>query len=140
MARLEKTITIKGHGPVTVYELSAKQIRQIVDKLESMDEAQIQELLAWCSSVTLDQIADMYPSEIRQIYDAWAEVNSDFLHLIRTAMKQPAVKEFLNGFLEQTLKTASATLSSMGMSMPGNTDIPSSLSASEDLANGIAGD
>jgi DNA-binding GntR family transcriptional regulator len=140
MARLERTITIKDRGPVTVYELSAKQIRQIVDKLESMDEKQIQELLAWCSTASLDEIQEMYPSEIRQLYDAWAEVNTDFLHLIRTAMKQPAVKEFLKDFLEQTLKTASATLSNMGMSMPGNTDTASFSSALEDPAEGMPGD
>jgi len=140
VARLEKTITIKGRGPVTVYELSAKQIRQIVDKLESMDEKQIQELLAWCSTASLDEIQEMYPSEIRQLYDAWAEVNTDFLHLIRTAMKQPAVKNFLESLLDEGLKKASATLSSMGMSMPGNTDIAFYWPVSEDQAEGMPGD
>ena len=122
MSQRTKTIEIDGQK-YTVYELTVKQIRQVIEEIDQLSGDRALEVLAMCSDVTLEAMDDMAPSNIRQLWDAWSEVNRDFLHLVRQAMKRPPVQKMIDDLLSRVLTDASAALSSAGMALDaGNTD------------------
>jgi hypothetical protein len=129
MAKRSKQIAINGEN-IAVYELSVKQIRGIIEELDNLTNEKVLEILSMCSDVTLSQIEDMAPSDLRQLWDAWSEVNADFLHLIRTAMKRPPIQKAVDDFLSAILTDVHAALSSAAMQAAGNTDGVSSAPAS----------
>jgi len=122
MAKRSKKVTINGE-PITVYELSVKQIRGIVEELDSLNNERVLEILSMCSDVTMEQIEGMAPSDIRDLWDAWSGVNADFLHLIRQAMKRPPIQKAIDDFLSRILTDVSAALSNADTGpAAGNTD------------------
>ena len=137
MAQRHKKITINDRK-ITVFELSVRQIRNIIEEMDSLDNEKVLEVLEMCSDVTLEQIEEMAPSDIRQIWDAWSEVNADFLHLIRQAMKRPPIQRAIDDFLSAILTDAFAVLPNAGTPAAGNTDGDFSGTASNSRTNPTA--
>lgn len=121
MARREKRVTIDGEQ-IAVYELTVRQIRTVIEEVEALDNEKALEILEMCSDVTMERIEDMTPSEIRTLWDGWSEVNADFLHLIRQAMRRPPIQKAIDDLLSAILTDASAALSSGGTPAAGSTD------------------
>jgi hypothetical protein len=134
MAKRSKKTTINGHV-VTVYELSVRQIRNIIEELDSLDNERVLEILSMCSDVTVEQIEDMAPSDIRQLWDVWAEVNADFLHLIRAAMRRPPIQKAVDDFLSAILTDVFAALPSGATAVAGSMDGDFSNDASSSPTN-----
>jgi len=111
--RKSNKVTVNGQE-IRVFELSVRQIRSIIDDLDNLDNQRALEILEMCSDITMEQIEDMAPSDIRDIWDAWSGVNADFLYLIRQAMKRPPIQRAIDDFLETILNDVYAALSSAG--------------------------
>lgn len=117
MSQRARTVDIDGKK-YTVYELTVRQIRQVIDELDQLDNEKALEVLSMCSDVTLPAMEEMAPSDIRTLWDAWAEANKDFLHLIRQAMKRPPVQQMIDSLLSQILTDVFADLPSAGTAPP----------------------
>ena len=117
MSQRTKTVEIDG-TKYTVYELTVKQIRQVIEEIDQLTGARALEILAMCTDVTLEDIEGMAPSNIRDLWGAWSEANKDFLHLIQAAMKRPPVQQMIDNLLSEILTAAFADLSRTGTAPP----------------------
>ena len=85
---MRKTITFKIEGydkPYTVNELSIREIISLIQNdvvqgqdIESLKQVFTDVLLPMCTNVSLDELMDMAPSEIKQLWDKFQEMNSVF--------------------------------------------------------------
>ena len=91
--RKTKTLEISGiEKPITVYELTVKQIIDLVqgDWLKELGTEVFRSqfdtnILPMCSTIKSEQLLNMAPSEAKEIWDAFKEVNSTFFDLARQA-------------------------------------------------------
>ena len=126
----QKTIPIEGRTPVTVRELSVRQIREILDHPEKLTDTQyLTELLAMCTDLTLAALDEMYPSELDEIYTGFAEINAAFLDRVRAILASPAAARMIDGLIDQISTRVSAVLSRLGTAIPSLTDTNGSESA-----------
>jgi hypothetical protein len=121
---MRKTKTIKiDDREITIRELKVKDIRKIINQAETDDfQRQIEELLPLATDLALEDMNDMAPSELKLLWEAFREVNSDFLALAGRL----GISQALRGFLQKHLTDALADLSNAGMSTAGSTDSASS--------------
>lgn len=131
--RKEKIVTIDDRK-ITVYELKAKHIRDLVQKLESLGNdtapgalfAEIQELFPLATDLDPDGLWEMAPSEVQVLWDAFREVNAVFFGLLSRAGVSEALGAELRKLIQSALTEASASLSQEGTPSPGSTDGASS--------------
>jgi hypothetical protein len=118
--RRRKTIKI-DEKEVTVYEVRPRDVMELGDifEKEGMGKALAAELKRF-TDLPKEDLYDMAPSELRQIYDAFMEVNSDFFDMARAVGLINIVKDMVQqigrqfgehvaGSLKQAMKTASIT-------------------------------
>lgn len=118
--RRRKTIKI-DEREITVYEVRPRDVMEVGDifEKEGMGKALMAELPRF-TDLPKEDLYDMAPSELRQIYDAFMEVNSDFFDAARavglikvlTDVAQQIGRQFgelVAGSLRQAMPTASIT-------------------------------
>ena len=92
--RKTKTLDNISGKPVTVYEIRPRDVMSLfADSTGLMDQAQA--LLPRCCTLTMDEILDLYPSESKQVWDAFEEVNQAFFDLLRVTGVIEQVKDLL---------------------------------------------
>ena len=106
--RKTKTLEISGiEKPVVVYELKVKQIISLIQgdplgdlSIEGLKEQLDTKILPMCSSISLDQLLEMAPSEAEEVWNAFKEVNSTFFEMARRA----GLQEILTSSIESLKK------------------------------------
>lgn len=107
MARLTSSITIDDRR-YEVRELTVKQILEILqDESLTGQGSTIAEIkqgledhLDKATDLTLDQMQDMAPSEIKQVYDKFKEVNATFFEVARSVGLEKLVSELIEQISE----------------------------------------
>jgi len=109
--RNTKTIEIEGHEkPVTVYELTVKQIIGFMqddvwktddDSLNGFREILDKRLLPICCTLTIDDLIGMPPSDIEKVWLGFREVNSVFFVAARKTGLQEMLDTVLAGIKSQ---------------------------------------
>jgi hypothetical protein len=137
--RKQTRVDLVGKGgkkiKVTVFELSVKQIRDIVSvadpaigkspaapagDLSDSAALDMETILAWCTDLDPATVLneDLAPSDLKKLYDAFAEVNADFLSLARNLGLFDLAKDLIQKLLTQAFadlsKAATAALGTMG--------------------------
>lgn len=134
MARMHKTVEIGDNKSVTVHELKVGQIINLLgDEALSKDGelgmASIQTFakrhLVNATDLSLDDAIDMAPSELKVVYDAFAEVNSVFFDIARSVGLEKLLAELKTAIVEDFSKLLAGSLSE-GMPELSTTDTPSS--------------
>lgn len=130
--RHKKTVLL-GDQKITVYELRAKDIRQILslgEDVEDMDLATaIQTVLPLICDIAPGDFDEMGLSSLMTLWDAAREVNDAFFDLARRAGLTETAKQYLDdmkSWIEQGLTDASAAWSAGDTPRPPNTDGSSS--------------
>jgi len=118
--RKSKTVKI-DEKEITVKELRVKDIRTVLEIAEHAEEddllKQAEALLPLVTDIKLDDIEEMAPSEIKILWEAFREVNADFLSVIgRLGIEETFVK-----LIQAHLTDALADLSSGDIPEPGTT-------------------
>ena len=134
MARMHKTVEIGDNKSVTVHELKVGQIINLLgDEALSKDgelgmgsiQTFAKRHLVNATDLSLDDAIDMAPSELKVVYDAFAEVNSVFFDIARSVGLEKLLAELKTAIVEDFSKLLAGSLSE---DMPGlsTTDTPSS--------------
>ncbi len=124
---MRRTKTIKIDDlEVTFRELRVRDVRRIWEDLDSLDD---QDLLSFAADrlplicdLPAGKLEDLAPSEIRQLYDAFAEVNAELIE----GLKKSGLAGVLKEQYRKTLTALPAILSNAAMSMSSTTDGASS--------------
>ena len=112
---------------VTVYELSVKTLRELMrwdEKLSLVDL--LDTYLPKFVDLTLDEMDDLYPSDLEKVYEKWKEINAPFLKAARAMDLWPLIKKRLMPTLNSLIKCV-ADSSNQGIQMFLNMVSPSSL-------------
>jgi len=107
--RKTKTVELDGRK-ITVKELRLKDIRLILEIAEKEDEdllRQAERLLPLAADLDLEDFDEMAPSEIRVVWEAFREVNADFLSLTERLGVGRALGDFLRKHLTDALSDLS---------------------------------
>ena len=113
---------------ITIHELRVKDIMSVADGKTTDLLALIKELLPKATSLTLKEIQNMSPSELKLIYDAFKEVNEVFFGLAASLKLTSLLETLKQGALTAVQKDLSklfADSSNGGTQEPQTTDIPS---------------
>jgi hypothetical protein len=119
---MRKTKIVKiDNKEITVRELRVKDIRQVLDLSDNaatdiMKDAET--LLPLATDISLAELEEMAPSEIKVLWDAFKEVNADFLALI----ERLGITKALEGLIPEHLTRIFADLSSTDTATSGSTD------------------
>lgn len=137
MSREFKELKIAGKN-ITVYEMTVKDIKKLWrDMIGATPESSETPMFSnekllkthWdkcVHGITLDEADDLVPSELKLIYEAFAEVNAIFFDL---ALKLEGENPFLKSLREAILNDLTlrfAALSQEATEESGNTDTASS--------------
>lgn len=78
-------ITIEGYGKIEIKELTIKEILSLFDNdifgdgsIENLRLALEDKVLPLCTDIKFDALQDFAPSELKQVWDKFMEVNSVF--------------------------------------------------------------
>jgi hypothetical protein len=107
--RKSKNGTIEGGKSYEVKELTVEQILRTIDEFGSAGtdlealKSQADKFLPWVVNLKIDELKEMAPSEIRQVYDDFMEVNDSFFALARglgldkvgSSLKEALAKDFI---------------------------------------------
>lgn len=108
--RQSKTITIDDDR-ITVYELTVEEILAAIETDTAGQDA-FMDQLPKCTDLAVNKMKKMAPSELKQVWDAFQEVNSVFFSVIETM-----------GIIDQVLpQIRKAVVAEMEKSFP---DLPS---------------
>lgn len=82
-----KTLQI-DNKEITITELRVREILEIFDEFAEDTDLDVlknqgEKLLSKIAGLTLEDLKQMYPSDIKQIYDAFSEVNSFFFETVK---------------------------------------------------------
>ena len=110
--RKERKFKIEGHDKtIEVYELSVRQIINFMEddslgdlSLPALKSLFSDKLLPLGSNLSYDELVEMYPSEIKECWEKFREVNASFfeglevmgLTNIVNTVKQAIIKDFSN--------------------------------------------
>lgn len=119
--RKTKTIEIDGRT-ITVMELKVKDIKAI---FSSGQKNSLMDNLHLVTTLTPEEIDDLYPSEFAKVWEAIQEVNSDFLDGMDSAIPGGFLKTVKKAAL-MYLTTPSAGSSSPDTGTSGSMDTVSS--------------
>jgi len=113
--RNTKTLEVEGREkPITVYELTVKQIIGFMqddvwqsddDSLEGFRSILHKRLLPICTTLTMEDLIEMAPSDIETIWLAFKKVNSVFFVAARRTGLQEMLDTLIEGIKSQ-LKAA----------------------------------
>lgn len=141
MSRRTKSFQIEGiDKEIEVRELTVKQIIRILASDErvgkdgtkekmSIEQQFKESFLPIASNVVYDDLMDMTPSEIKQIYDEFEEINKVFFDVARKAGLEVIVKRLSENIRQVIINDFSALRAkSLPEDIPesGTTDIPTS--------------
>jgi len=121
-----KTLKIDDRE-ITVRELTVKQIMGLFDSAGQGDATTddlagiLKDKLSLVSDLALEDVASMAPSELRQVWDAVKEVNTDFFDLARAVGLGQAVDKVLAQLKEALLSDFSSLFAASlkpGMGQP----------------------
>ena len=113
---------------ITIHELRVKDIMSVADGKTTDLLALIKELLPKATSLTLKEMQNMSPSELKLVYDAFKEVNETFFGLAASLKLTSLLETLKQGALTAVQKDLSklfADSSNGGIQEPQTTDIPS---------------
>lgn len=85
MSRKTKKLTVETDGGplhVEVHEIRPKDVYNFARRTREGGQTETNEfgeLLGCCTNLTMEQITDLYPSEMEQVIKAFKEVNASFL-------------------------------------------------------------
>jgi len=120
---MRRTKTIKiDEREITVKELRVKDIRQLIEKAEDLDKGfeQMEGMLPLATNLSLSQLEDMAPSELKKVWESFREVNAVFFDLVA---KTGIVKELKSSILKDLTKVFAASLNQdTGQKTSSNTD------------------
>lgn len=134
--RRTKNVEIEGHAKsFIINELTVAQVMGLMQRedlfdVEDQSIEKIQrianEMLPLFSNVTIEDLKKMAPSEIRTLWDAFKEVNSDFFDVAR-ALGLTEVLETLRRAIMSDFSKLLVSLLSTATQGSSITDIPSSV-------------
>lgn len=130
--RGQKTLKIEGRKDVVVKELTFMEIKSIFE-LDGAHGSSTDALLEYfgghilplVTNLTLDELKELAPSELKGIWDAVKEVNAVFFDIAR----QSGALEYMHRFKQAILQDClSSVLISLSTAIPGpsTTDTPTS--------------
>ena len=116
--RKSKTVNIDDKR-IEVYELRVKDVRMILDAADDMGDMSVAlgKVLPVATSLTVDEFEELAPSEIKQLWAAFREVNEDFLDPLDRA----GVGQMILASIQETLTEAFADSSKEAISALGIT-------------------
>ena len=116
--RKQKTVNIDDKR-IEVYELRVKDVRMILNAADDMGDMSVAlgKILPRATNIPVDEFEDLAPSEIKQLWAAFREVNEDFL----SPLDRAGVGQMILTSIQETLTEAFADSSSAAMSALGNT-------------------
>jgi len=102
-----------------VYELRVKDVRMILDSANDMGDmsAALGKVLPVATNITADEFEELAPSEIKQLWAAFREVNEDFL----SPLDRAGVGQMILASIQESLTDAFADSSKEAMSALGIT-------------------
>lgn len=134
--RRTKNVEIEGHAKsFIINELTVAQVMGLMQRedLFDVEDKSIEniqrianEMLPLFSNVTIEDLKKMAPSEIRTLWDAFKEVNSDFFDVAR-ALGLTEVLETLRRAIMSDFSKLLVSLLSTATQGSSITDIPSSV-------------
>lgn len=122
-----KTLQI-DNKEITITELRVREILEIFDEFPEHTDIDVlkdqgEKLLSKITGLTLEDLKQMYPSDIKQIYDAFSEVNSFFFETAKSLGLDKLIPEItqslakdLSGLCSDLLKPDTKT--SGGITIP----------------------
>ena len=119
MARMHSTVELDDGFSVTVHELTVKQIIEILnDKaLGESGELEMKSIQGFVSrhlekatDLKFDKIVEMAPSELKLVYDKFAEVNATFFATARAVGLDQLLTELKNALVEDFGKLLAGSL------------------------------
>lgn len=119
MARMHKTVDIKDGKSVTVHELTADQIIGLLsdDALGDKGELSVANIkifgdrhLANATDLKVEDMLSMAPSELKVVYDAFAEVNATFFAIARSVGLEKLLTELKTALVEDFSKLLAGSL------------------------------
>jgi|GEM_PF-1337651 len=107
---------------ITVKELRAKDIRKLLEEMERLEKTgdpmeKLDELLPLATDLKVRDLEELAPSELKVLWEAFREVNADFLALTGRL----GIGKALVNSLQKSLKDSLADLLSAGTPAPGDT-------------------
>ena len=113
MARMHKTVELEGGKSVTVHELTVKQIMSIIndDALGEQKDMSVKSMqsfaerhLGEATDLKVEDMIEMAPSELKTVYDAFAEVNETFFATARAVGLDKMLSELKQAIAEDFSK------------------------------------
>ena len=131
-----KEVEIRDGWTVTFTELTARQIRGFYERLENGEEEDdldvLRSLISEGTDIEdIDTLEDLAPSEMKELWTAFKEVNADFFGVIEGLGILENVKGELKRAIQSELTRIFAAFSNGDTGSPGSTDGDSSGDASE---------
>lgn len=136
--RPAKVIKI-GEREITIKEITVREIRTFWQDLETEPQAGVDGMYAvltrffptCVSGVALSELDDMTPSEIKQIYTAFREINADFFEAAKMIEGENPILVGLREIIQPLLIARFAGFFPTAIPEPGDMDSPSSSQPSE---------
>ncbi len=92
---------------ITIYELRVKDIRQLMESGDEINAlSDIDSLLPMATDLKLEDFEELAPSEIKELWKKFKEVNADFFDLAR----KMGLEKLLKSFIDENLTEAFADL------------------------------
>ncbi len=113
MARMHKTVELEGGKSVTVHELTVKQIMSIIndDALSDKDNMSVKNMQSFAerhlkkaTDLKVEDMLEMAPSELKAVYEAFAEVNDTFFATARAVGMDKMLSELKQAIAEDFSK------------------------------------
>jgi hypothetical protein len=121
--RKSKTVKIDDKE-ITVKEMRVKDIRSLLNSAENEKDvfSAIEDILPRVTDLPTKDFEELAPSEMKQLWEAFKEVNADFFDLLEKTGFVEALKQLISKHLTEGF----ASLSNAATEMSGNTDTASS--------------
>lgn len=119
MARMHKVVEVKDGKSITVHELTVKQIISLLndDALGDKKDLGIGSMQAFlkrhlsnATDLETEDMLSMAPSELKLVYDAFAEVNAVFFDTARSVGLETLLTELKNAMVEDFSKLLAGSL------------------------------
>ena len=128
----EKTIEIdiddKTKKNFTVFEIRPYDVLKIAEQGDVSTLDFINKILDLCSTLTIGDLQELYPSDLEKIYEAFKELNRPFFRGVQAMgldgliqEKIPNLKKYFLTNIEKTFSEAFVTVSSTGTKMRSTT-------------------
>ena len=109
-----------------IYEIRPKDLMNVFNKAKGdggIKAALTEMLVPLLTDATVEELADMYPSDLEEFYRKLKEVNASFFKRLKGLTQHPEVKKILNELGKSYLEQFSAISANL---FSADTDAPSS--------------